>query len=356
MNEGQETLEYGEDYGRKVYASRIKGKVLWLNPQTLPFSKRKKDWEELTLFISSSSNNGLDENLQNKRVCIFPGHGRSLVLGGALFLHNNLVYRDIALKGAGHVSRERSLDNVVVAVPDNVSLRSSLDLSISGIFNLTNARADIKTSLRFNELGIRTTLPLALIELKEIVCNGEIINIEQAKKRNLIFETDTPVIEVRAFGSAMRIDDLGNNRESVNIKIISDAINLIRRESGLQEMSFDEYVKWFTATLGANLGKMHNNGFVHGYLHSGNITVDCRIVDLDSVRKIDSHNFSETMEEDILKSWRSFKKLIDLLIKYKKISVNLDNLINIFLNSYTYRSGINIDPRRLENNIRAALY
>jgi hypothetical protein len=54
-------------------------------------------------------------------------------------------------------------------------------------------------------------------------------------------------------------------------------------------MSDLEYLKWFAKTLGYNIGLMHKNGFEHHYIDGGhNVTLDCRIVDLDGIRPLDA--------------------------------------------------------------------
>ena len=59
---------------------------------------------------------------------------------------------------------------------------------------------------------------------------------------------------------------------------------MVSQELGYKRTITDkEYFEWFAKTLGENVGIMHRNGWTHRYLSSHNVTLDCRIVDLDSV-------------------------------------------------------------------------
>lgn len=70
--------------------------------------------------------------------------------------------------------------------------------------------------------------------------------------------------------------------------IFEDAKKLVSQELGRENNPFSdqEYLDWFAETLGKNVGLMHKNGWFHSNLSHHNITLDCRICDLDMVKDI----------------------------------------------------------------------
>lgn len=108
--------------------------------------------------------------------------------------------------------------------------------------------------------------------------NGERISIKEAKQKGYLRRTDKPVVQMRAFGTRARIQD-------VNHRNLEDARGLVARELSVETEAFSPqaYLEWFAETLGQQLAILHNAGYGHQYLSGHNITLDCRIVDLDSV-------------------------------------------------------------------------
>ena len=56
------------------------------------------------------------------------------------------------------------------------------------------------------------------------------------------------------------------------------------------------YLFWFAETLGKNVGLLHAHHYSHNYLSPHNITLDARIVDLDSVVSFARASEEEKME------------------------------------------------------------
>ena len=48
----------------------------------------------------------------------------------------------------------------------------------------------------------------------------------------------------------------------------------------------EDYLEWFAETLGRQMAIIHSAGSYHNYLTPHNITLDCRVVDFDSIHEI----------------------------------------------------------------------
>jgi len=105
----------------------------------------------------------------------------------------------------------------------------------------------------------------------------------------MLSKEDEPVIEIRAFGVRSRVFDvvgaLGSGDVEKAKKLLSDAKSLVAQELGveLNKFTYNDYFEWLIKTTAINIARMHYNKWVSGYLSHHNITLDGRIVDLDSV-------------------------------------------------------------------------
>ncbi len=276
-------------------AVEVANEVGWVNNKmNLPFQLKVGESSRLGMFLSPDPKEG--ENVHDLEVS--SSHTRSGILGRVIFSDKEgRLYRDIDLKGIG-INR----DNEVQDVGDIISSSHfSGFIGTPGISNEELIRRDIKYSELFLKAGIRTHRVVALIELKEIIDrNGEKISIAEAKKRNILAEKDEPVIEVRAFGVRSRLWDVvvGFTRESYetnpqkSLKLLADAKGIVAQELGIEndKFAYSDYFEWLVKTIAKNIARMHYNGWVNGYLTAHNLTLDGRIVDLDSVELLSEHN------------------------------------------------------------------
>lgn len=252
-------------------AIEVDNEVEWVNPEfeKMPFNLKEGESTKLGIFLTPEPK----EKEKSFDLKVMLKHGRSGLVGRAIFKDNQgRLYRDIDLKGAGKVEFKKSKPQV-----GRVE-RKGLD-RVEGMLSAYKGKKSVNMAEKFLELGIRTERYLALIKLKEIIDeNGEKVPIEEARKRRIIHPNQELVIGVRAFGTKHRI--LGMNDTT-----LADAKMLVAQEIGKKEKEFSwhDYLKWFSQTLGKNVGLMHKNDYVHGYLRNHNITLDCRIIDLDSV-------------------------------------------------------------------------
>lgn len=298
--------------------SRVKNTVLEVNPNVnLPFNLEKGKPSPLGLFAEAAF------EVQPKRLPrgkyaleVWPGvHRRSAILGRIIFNDTGgRIYRDIDLKGIGVVEPSEWTGvvpnlrrKVMITTPgEKRGLRGR-----QGLLDRDTAYFDYQKSEEFLKAGIRTYRILAIIELKEITANQRKLSVLEAIKEGIINESFHPVVEVRAFGTKARIDDLSSHFHQ-DIKerklLINDAIKLVSQELGYKDLiSTEEYLGWFVKTLGFNVGLMHKNGWFHEYLSSHNISLDCRIADLDSVSQLtDEHE----QERDLSRAKWSLDELL----------------------------------------------
>jgi hypothetical protein len=325
----------------KLPAISVNNRVLWAN-KSLPFKFRVGKPTKLGLFLTPRKRS-------EWRLEAFPWHGRTGILGRVLFKDKyGNFYRDIDLKGIGHVGTVAQAGRGKVCVssisPRDMEETWGLEDKAGADFTRANTR-------KFLKAGIRTALPIAQIEIKQIVdAAGDKISIEEARDRGLINKkTDRPVITVRAFGTRNRIGDFYHSTEKEAAKMIADAKMLVKAELGTKKLSDMEYYKWFAQTLGGQLAKMHNKGLTHGYLTSHNITLDARIVDLDSIKK----RGSQAIKEDYIMALSTLGELTLTSINQRIIQPERErDIISAFEKAYKK----NISQKTKNSLAKAKMY
>jgi len=71
-----------------------------------------------------------------------------------------------------------------------------------------------------------------------------------------------------------------------NKELTREAMRVVANELGRSRISKKEYLDWFTRTLARQVAAMHSKGWSHANLSEHNITLDCRIKDLESINGI----------------------------------------------------------------------
>lgn len=335
-------------------AIEVKNKVLWVNGNlALPFSLEVGHPTKLGMFLSSQT-----ERVQDKVFTLFghsivvgrtrvvepfremevkPWHGRSALAGRVVFSEKSdgqdpQLFRDIDIKGAGRVTYGgKNSDKLVVG-----EIRKMDDGGISGLLEQQTAYYDATIAEQFKDYGIRTHRVVAVIALEEIVYGGKKISVEEAQQEKLLPPKFAPVLEVRAFGTHARFIDAFNRRQPQENRdlLLADARSLVAQELGLtlDEFTGIEYARWLAETTGKNLGLMHKNGWVHGYLSLGhNITLDGCFVDFDSAKAV-----SESKEPH--KYHQDYTDASHALEIFLRDAMNLDDKIVIDIQEEFARS------------------
>jgi hypothetical protein len=289
---------------------RIEGKIIYFNEDFFGGRISKEDIEKLSIFADRSGKNTTQELLR------LPQHARSvcLVFRVSDNLGNNHNY--IEIKGAGMT------DKGILGQINTVNYTW-------GLLDYESAKADCEESNYLLKNGVETSVPLAIIEIKEaILADGKKKSIEELKKQGLIPQTIEyegeeykyrPVVYLRAFPEVMRIRDA--DREDYE---------KFAKEHG---MSMNEYVDWWTEKVAKNIAKIHNLGKVHCNLIGHNLTLDGRIVDNDTVIDVDSSSkidlYSKDIEDIIFKG---FEDLLNFMVRKSRplfLEKYLENRIDI---------------------------
>jgi tRNA A-37 threonylcarbamoyl transferase component Bud32 len=280
-----------------VSAILVKNRVFWANhAKNLPFKFKVGKPTNVAVFATPRR---LKEGW---KIEVMPEHGRTAVIGRAFFRAGKSkgIYRDIDAKGIGFVyyrgrgSRPR--------VPKS---RFKTETETLGIMDRKSAENEIKNALAFIKAGIRTEVPIAAIQIDQIVNRyGRPVSIEAARQRALITHgTGQPVILLRGFGTKMRVLNLRKLDKRELRAAIDEAKDIVGRELE-RKLTDEEYVEWFAENLAEQVALMHSNGWSHNYLSEHNVTLDGRIVDLDSVRKLEF----EDRNIDVLEAGRTLNR------------------------------------------------
>lgn len=286
-----EKLVYSNPEDHLFRLAPVDNEALWVNPNFphLPFDLEVGRPSSLGLFaygFYGSQKEPMQKELYGE---YWPGHFRSGLLGRVFISDKDgQIYRDIDLKGIGSFSYYM----------EGLGLKRRE--GYEGLFDSENAFHGAQMAEKLHAAGIRTSRTLGIIKLKEIIFNGDKIDIDRFKRGEKIREEFEPVVEARAFATKLRIMNIGNyfiNSDQKQI-MFEDAKKIVEQETGFTFETNEQYLLWFAMTLGQNVALMHNIGLYHNYLSTHNITLDCRIVDTDSVGEIDNqdqvqHDFDE---------------------------------------------------------------
>lgn len=276
-------------------AVKVDNEVEWVNPNVdLPFDLVTGLPTELALMVLPD-----DSDMEADAMVLgISGHQRSIQIGRQPFSDaQGVTYRDIDSKGSGYVewnpakSEPGGSQRGLVGTGFNGDYWGDHANNPRGLLDIHNARRDQVFGEIFSEGGVRVALPLAVIRLKEIIDkDGEKIGIDEARHRGILDEDFDPAIELRGFGTRHRLNNWGIFGQEMSREGLNDAIGLVANEIGLKPEEFTpkDYLLWFARTLGEQLRKIHEMGFAHAGLHSQNLTLDCRLVDLDTVQSLAS--------------------------------------------------------------------
>lgn len=326
---GEKEISKGAE---KLPALEVKNEVVWINQNVeFPFNIEKGESSRLGMFLTPKSQLDVSGSYQLE---IRFHHKRTGILGRVVFKDKeDRLYRDVDLKGIGFT---QGISEFSVSEPE-ISYDPAYpdEKKTLGILDRAYAENDIRMAEKFLKARIRTYRPIALIKIEEIIDKkGEKISLEEAKKRKLVKRDDEPVVEVRAFGTRARIEDLIESDFPEAKMLIKDTIKLVAQERGEDSKNFSkkDYFEWFIENLAISIARMHNKNWIHGYLTPHNITLDARIVDLDSVETVTEINERKNTGEYTSKSFRE-----DIGDSIKTISLLKSGLIlSIKMLPYSY--------------------
>lgn len=270
--------------------SQVKNKVLIVNPNIhSPFELTEGNPTPLGVFMQNMFAEK-DSNSQTRQINleILPGETRTALLARAVFGDNEgNLYRDVDLKGIGFLKVPGKRGKYESYFPTDVRPFPVRDRgSRSGLLDKEVAMYDYENSEDLAAAGVRVSRTITIINLEELIVDGQKMSIDEARRKKYIEKNFVPVIEVRAFGTRARVRDARfyhRERDPSASFLLEDAKKLVAQELGKDSITNDEYLEWFAQTLATNVGIIRRNGWYHHGLHEQNITLDCRIVDLDSL-------------------------------------------------------------------------
>jgi hypothetical protein len=259
----------------KQSVSEVKCEPLLFNSRLfkhLPI--RKEDIDKLSVFIDRNGNAATLELLG------LPAHGRSFFLNVKFSDRFGNVYNYISIKGTGlHEKGTQKYDETI---------RTYGNTDVWGLLNYDDAKIDWNMSNLFLRNGIRTSAPIAMGRVEELIfAGGRRISMQDLRKQGRIpaYVEETgekveyiPVLYLRGFSEIMRLQDA----KQEDYERFADAHGMTR----------DEYRDWWIEEVAKNLARMHNLGKAHYGLNVHNLTLDGCIVDHDTVTSfIGSHYF-----------------------------------------------------------------
>ncbi|MCX6776125.1 MAG: hypothetical protein NT130_04735 [Candidatus Micrarchaeota archaeon] len=246
---------------------KVEGELLIFNKKLFPKSPFKEDKiaKELSLFVDWSG-----KNVKMDLLGLYE-HGRTLSFNVRFSDVYGNVYNYVNIKGGGIPKKSKE------GFVHNNTLKKHGG-QVMGLVGSIDSAEDWDASNLFIENGIKTSAPIAIIEIKEFITkDGERLSTEELRKQGILKNEDeshefTPVIYLRAFSEVMRVGDARK-----------EDVEKFAKEHG---MASDEYVAWWTKKVAKNVAKIHDLGKAHRNLIGHNITVDGCIVDNDTVTNV----------------------------------------------------------------------
>ncbi len=339
----------------EVKAVGVDNVVVWDNPS---FYYHQKGLSKGSMSIMG---NVLALSLEQKKqsrtkVGIRKGHNRS-----ATWLDSPkcqrleaFFWRDVNLKGVGRVSgdsaggffrivsEKEKTEAVTWARVVNKDYDSGQYLDseteVRGLLDYVDALNDTMWAEQLHVLGVRTHRTLGIILLKQLVTLSEgVCSVESLKQKELLPGGFTPVLQVRALGTEFRISDLSGVKLPQQQTVMSDVYQLIGEELALP-FSEEDYLEWFASTLGKNIGLLHQAGLFHGSINPHNVTLDCRLVDHDTMRRTSkiSQQYAEAFESENYRTTCTGEGVLRLLCIYRKVTVpRIKELLDIYRQHYS---------------------
>lgn len=252
---------------------KVDNEVVWVNPDMLlPFDIKLGERCNLGLFLAAfdSGDGSLPHTMMDK-------HGRSGLVARVVFADTDgRRYRDVNAKGIGG-SRRREDGTYEAVLP---GFGEEMETGSYGISDWQYAEQDRFKSEFLLKKGLRTHRTIAILKLKELpTYGGGKMTIKEARELGYINEDEEPIIQLRAYGTQARVDNAADD----GFALLKDAVALVAQETGEKDMTVTKYLRWFASTLGDQLAVLHTWNQHHGFLIGHNVTLDCRITDLDTV-------------------------------------------------------------------------
>ncbi len=325
-------------------AIKLRNQVAWINEHILlPFKLEVNQPSDMAFFLSLNSKASTDYKLGARLM-----HGRSSKLGQVVLRDDEgRAYRDLNAKGTGLVQDFSHTDEGDASVRAAQWIRTSRH-GVRGLISKNEALSDAEMSEKLTKMGVRTHRVAAIIELLELPVGDAIRSTWVREMIGRVLPLDTtlppnfsPAIEIRLFGTDVRISDttdaIGRGDQEYMRGAFADAMELVAKECGKASVSPEEYLEWFASTLGQSLGRMHGNGYVHGNLHSQNVTLDCVITDLDTVTHIIDQDFpSVAFAQDTDDALASLSACAAALEKSQETGIRYDSshLSALYMQAY----------------------
>lgn len=321
-----------EGYELPVTMGKVKHTITDLNPQfaaELPFKKGSND-TPFGYFACVKFDADVVER-PYYTLGVLPGHNRSVIWGSFNFrAFDGTLYRDIDIKGGGHTSYQEALR----AVEDKGDIHHPEMLEPAriqrndehatpndywGLMSMKEATHDMRMAEELAKIGIKAVRGMTILRLKELFVPKEglvpvsTLREEIFTKKNptdIHLERDfDPVLYVRAYGVRSRLNEYPSQLEKMipketlatrRAELVRDAMHFVAGEEGIPVEAFtlDRYLSWYATSLGKLLGRLHANGLSgHGNICNSkskerraddpaNLTLDCRLVDLQTVAKL----------------------------------------------------------------------
>jgi len=282
----------------------VKNETIWVNDEINEFDLEKGKPARLGTFL-----NPRDDDPDSVPLEVRYGHHRSGIITRRIFHDDKQWYRDVRLKGIGFMTMDKENYSTKSIVKPIYRMRAGY---LGGILKYKSAKWSAEWDEGFYEAGIRTDRVMAIIRLLEYIDeNGDKQPIDELKKKFIVHRDFDPVVEVDAFGTITRINEVIKDKDEAQL-LLDDARILVAEELGIKpdQFSFHDYLLWFAQNLGRNISLMHKNGWIHQNLtmensHHINITLDCRIVDKDTVYDV----YEKPLEKPVIE--KAFIKDID---------------------------------------------
>lgn len=334
-------------YRERLPAVEVGHTVTWVNTALnrkgsgSPYKFQKGRRSPLGLFLVTSA------DTTATHLSVMPGHGRVALMGRVVFRDNKgRVYRDLDLKGIGHVMFPDAAEpdgtlRMQALAPEKAAEQGA---GVWGILGAEDAQKDADYGELFAKAGVRAVRTLAIMELHEIATpDGTKVPIGEALARWYQGTSDNtpenrPVVSVRVYGVQARAGEhhriyelpapVEETKERAKA-VVEDALAFVEtyeyseNERGVRPHSPERvkaYLEWFIRELAVSVARMHQAGYYHGQIAPfhrarvpANVTLDARLVDFDTSGKLSDLTDDEPENAKLIDRFAALGALDDLM-------------------------------------------
>lgn len=182
--------------------------------------------------------------------------------------------------------------------------------------------------------GVRTECYMGVEDVSQMYYKNAILSVKELKKRGVMIPAKefSPQIAQRLIKCNVRVEEIKDHEEVLARRLFERGYSRWKREHG-EEKTYEDLVLDSSVCIVKSIASLINLGYIHGYLHSSNISIVGEILDLGTCAHHENNNDEE--RNRMIKGVRvgHLKDMRDALIGIKHFIARYQELYGVKLGS-----------------------